>query len=260
MPNVLLALLVAIISANVSAGPYEAPFTADPPIIDGETDDAVWTRAPWKAIDKLILGAAPNAEDFSGRYKVVWTASDLYLLAEIIDDVLYDGHPDPLESYWDDDTLEIFIDEDNSGGDHLHSYNAFAYHIALDNQVVDIGPFLSAADEKAGRYNRRTYPEHVQARWKRSLDEPHKIYWEARISVYGDDYQDQYSKGESPAVPVQLENGKTLGFMVAYCDNDGSDSREHFIGDVEIEPVNGDRNLGYIDASVFGRLVLVNEP
>ena len=34
---------------------------------------------------------------------------------------------------------EIFIDEDNSGGNHQFNFNAFAYHIALDNQAVDIG-------------------------------------------------------------------------------------------------------------------------
>jgi len=45
--------------------------------------------------------------------------------------------------------------------------------------------------------------------------------------------------------------------MLAYCDNDGSPEREHFMGSHDIEAVNGDKNRGYIDASVFGDLVLV---
>lgn len=45
--------------------------------------------------------------------------------------------------------------------------------------------------------------------------------------------------------------------MLAYCDNDGSASREHFIGSVAIEPKNGDKNLGYKDAGVFAPLTLV---
>jgi len=47
-----------------------------------------------------------------------------------------------------------------------------------------------------------------------------------------------------------------MSFMLAYCDNDGSDEREHFIGSHDIEPVNGDKNLCYIDASVFGSIRL----
>ena len=53
-----------------------------------------------------------------------------------------------------------------------------------------------------------------------------------------------------------LTVGKIMGFMLAYCDNDGSDEREHFIGSHDIEPVNGDKNLGYIDARVFGSIRL----
>ena len=47
-----------------------------------------------------------------------------------------------------------------------------------------------------------------------------------------------------------------LGLLVAYCDADGPEGREHFMTDVEIAPVNGDRNRGYIDAGVFGRITL----
>jgi hypothetical protein len=45
--------------------------------------------------------------------------------------------------------------------------------------------------------------------------------------------------------------------MLAYCDNDGSLERETFIGSTEISPINGDKNLGYITADVFGQLTLV---
>ena len=48
--------------------------------------------------------------------------------------------------------------------------------------------------------------------------------------------------------------------MLSYCDNDGSPSRESFIGSHPIEPVDGDKNRGYIDASVFGELTLIGKP
>ena len=58
-------------------------------------------------------------------------------------------------------------------------------------------------------------------------------------------------------MPVKLEAGKSMGFMVSYCDSDSTAGREHFMGDVLIEPVDGDRNRGYIDAGVFGSIQLV---
>jgi len=254
-------LLMSQLMFSGVAFSFDVPFASEAPVVDGDPSDAAWASAEWVPIDKLILGEMPDKDDFNGRYKLVWTADHLYLLAEITDDILYDSHPDPLELYWDDDTLEIFIDADASGGDHLFSDNAFAYHIALDNQAVDIGPYLSEEDRQAERTNRRLLPDHVQAQWKRSRDDPYKLYWEVKISVMGDDYRDSYAAGEKEAQAVTLKSGMTLGFMVAYCDSDGkleSGGREHFIGDVEIEPVNGDRNLGYIDASVFGRITLVD--
>jgi len=234
------------------------PYATKAPVIDGDPSDIAWTSAEWVDINHLVLGSQPDENDFKGRYKLVWNKDHLYLLAEITDDVLRDSHADPLLTYWDDDTLEIFIDEDASGGDHLYNYNAFAYHIALDNQAVDIGPFHSDADQQAGKRNIRVFPEHIQAQWKRGNEQPHPVYWEVKLAVYGDDFQDSYSAGQKAATPVKLEAGKTLGFMVAYCDSDNGLTREHFMGDIDIEPVDGDRNRGYIDASVFGTIHLVD--
>jgi len=44
--------------------------------------------------------------------------------------------------------------------------------------------------------------------------------------------------------------------MLVYGVNDGSEFREHFMGSHPVEPINGDKNLSYKDASVFGTLVL----
>lgn len=250
-------VLLGLFSGMVSA--LDVPFTDQPPVLDGDPSDAAWTGGQWVPMDKLMWGTLPGKEDFSGRYQLVWTADHLYLLAEITDDILHDSHPDPLDQYWEDDALEVFIDADASGGDHLFSYNAFAYHISLDNQAADMGPFLSEQDRQVEKRNVRLFPEHVQSVWKRSPDEPYKVYWEVRITVMGDDFRDSYAEGQKAAQPVRLKAGMTLGFMLAYCDSDGKSEnggREHFMGDVEIEPVNGDRNLGYIDASVFGHITL----
>lgn len=253
-----MAGLLSLLATRAFA--FEVPFAAEAPVVDGDPGDAAWALAEWIPMEQLMWGTMPGKDDFSGSYKLVWTQDHLYLLAAITDDILYDSHPDPLAFYWEDDALEIFIDADASGGKHLHDYNAFAYHISLDNQAADIGPFLSEEDRQAGNVNVRLFPDHVHSQWKRSADEPYKIYWEVKITVMGDDYRDSYDAAQEAAQAVSLKSGKTIGFMLAYCDSDGvaeGGGREHFMGDVDVEPVNGDRNLGYIDASVFGQITLV---
>ena len=117
---------------------YQAPLANVAPTIDGSGSDRAWARAQWRPIDNIWLGGPLDAADFSGRYKLAWNQQKLYVLVEFTDDVLVDFHRDPLKQYWDDDCLEIFIDEDHSGGNHQYNHNAFAYHLSLDNQAIDI--------------------------------------------------------------------------------------------------------------------------
>ena len=220
---------------------YRAPRAAVAPVIDGIADDAAWEAAPWRDIDQRWLGPEYEASDFQGRFKVVWTPERIYLLAEIVDDILFDSHRDPLVQYWDDDCLEIFLDEDFSGGEHQYNHNAFAYHVSLDNQSIDIGTDKAA----------RSYTHHVQSRWRQQGD---KLVWELAIDVYPDSYRD----GASDNRPVPLSAGKVMGLLVAYCDNDGSELRENFIGSEVV--ATGAKDRAWIDANIFGKLVLVESP
>jgi hypothetical protein len=219
---------------------YHAPRAVNAPLIDGIANDEAWQHAEWRTIDHRWLGPEYSAADFSGRFKVVWTADRLYLLVEIVDDILFDSHRDPLEQYWDDDCLEIFLDEDHSGGDHQFNHNAFAYHVSLDNRAIDIGTDRKAHD----------YSDHIDSQWRQHGD---KIVWEVAIDVYGDSYIDDSSDNE----PVALEAGKIMGLMVAYCDNDGSDIRENFVGSESVP--SGPKDRGWIDAGIFGTLELVEQ-
>ncbi len=260
MQNKILSLILILsfcFSVNVEAQNVVKARKA--PVIDGLVNDKAWSKAEWHNLDQHILGEVPKADDFEGRYKLLWNKRELFLLAEITDDVLNDTHADPLDSYWDDDCLEIFIDEDRSGGNHQFNYNAFAYHIALDNQAVDIGPFKSEDDEKNGKANFLTLNDHVRSVWKRDADKPNKLIWEVALKLYPDTFKESYKRGERKAKPVRLKAGKKIGFMLAYCDADADKGREHFMGSHAIMPVNGDKNLGYITADVFGEIILVNQ-
>jgi len=217
---------------------YRAPRAKRAPKVDGVADETIWKRARWREITHRWLGPEYSAKDFRGRFKVVWTADRIYVLGEFVDDILFDSHRDPLVQYWDDDCLEIFLDEDYSGGNHQYNHNAFAYHMSLDNQAIDIG-----TDKLPHNYS-----HHVDSRWRQHGN---KIIWELAIAIYPDNYVD----GSDKNVPVRLSAGKVMGLMLAWCDNDGSELRENFIGSESAPGENKDR--GWIDAGLFGSLVLV---
>jgi hypothetical protein len=219
-------------------GYYRAGRAGQSPSIDGLASDDCWTDAEWAGIDQLWLGPAYSEDDYKGRYKIAWTPDLLYILVEITDDVLVDSHRDPLRDYWQDDCLEVFIDEDNSGGIHRYSYNAFAYHIALDYNVVDMGP-----DQQVRLYN-----DHLDVKRTKNGN---TYTWEIALKVYSDQYVDGSDKNR----PVTLTEGKKIGFAIAYCDSDGT-VRENFIGTMVIP--GSDKNTAWIDAGVFGTLELVN--
>ena len=207
-----------------------------PPQIDGEIDQQ-WSQVEWQPIDQLWLGKKPSKKDFQGKYKVMWNELGLFVLAKITDDVLIDNNRNPLKRYWDDDCLEIFIDEDASRGNHQFSHNAFAYHIALDQKVVDIGP-----DKKPHFYN-----DNVQSTMKDLGN--NEYLWEVKLNMYKDNFLDGKVNE-----PIKLKANQNFGFSIAYCDNDSSIEREHFIGSSAVE--GEDKNRGWIDAGIFGQYIL----
>lgn len=226
-------------SSSVSSVPnhYDAPRATTAPVIDGSAD-AVWERAAWTPIDVFWLGTQPNpsAQDYSGRYKALWDEDYLYLLVDITDDVLYDGVRDPLDRYWEDDTVELFIDENKNGGQHGYNTSAWAYHIST---------YLDVVDSTTG--GAKLLNDHIDSRL---VSVGNKHMWELRIRIYGEDYADWKAN-----TPLKLFSGKLMGFSASYIDNDGSSQRESMMGSVNT--AGHKNNQGYLDASVFGSLRLV---
>ena len=207
------------------------------PVIDGQTHDSCWSSIKWSSLNQTWLGEKYSMKDFSGRYKLTWNEDAIYLLVQIIDDVLYDQYPDPLELWWDDDCVEIFIDADNSGGDHLYNHNAFAYHVGLDHNVVDL-----STDKLPMLFNEHIKTAHVT--------QGQTTIWEYKIFLFDETLYKEHSTN----TPLQLMQNQEVGFALAYCDNDGSKERENFIGSV---PVLGtDKNLGYKTANIFETIIL----
>ena len=216
---------------------YAAPRATTAPVIDGVVD-SVWDRASWSPINVFWLGTQsnPSAQDYSGRYKALWDENYLYILYDITDDRIYDGVRDALDRYWEDDTVELFIDENKNGGQHGYNTSAWAYHISTYGDVVD------STTGGATLLN-----DHIDSRL---VSNGTQHYWEMRIRIYGEDYADWKTN-----TPLQLFAGKLMGFSACYIDNDGSSQRESMMGSVDTQ--GHKNNQGYLDASVFGSMLLV---
>lgn len=239
-----LLLLLLLLSCNTGKKVkedhqiIEVQKTSETPTIDGRGMENSWNKTKWHLLDQNWLGKSYEHEDFNGHYKLLWNDEALYILIEVVDDVLYDTHEDPFKFWWNDDSLQLFIDEDNSGGLHPYNHNAFSYNIALDGNVVDYG-----LDKKPKLFNENiTFSKTTEEKL---------TTWEVEVRLYKMDFKEEKKNGT-----VLLTKNKKIGFALAYSDNDGSTERENFIGSVFIP--GEDKNVGWINADVFGTLLLTD--
>lgn len=211
-----------------------------PVTIDGQATEDCWINAEWHAIDQVwIPWAAKMKEgDFEGRFKVAWDESYLYVLVEVVDDSLSDDHTNPLQNWWDDDCLEVFIDENRSKGDHERNCNAFAYHVSITYDAVDLNASGGGVNYKN---NLKVDMDTIGA----------KTYlWEFAF----ENYNANFNISNPEASRVYLTTGKKMGFTIAYCDNDETTSRENFIGSMVMTQATA--NDMYKNADYFGLMIL----
>jgi len=247
---------------------YSAFFTETAPEIDGTGNDLAWEKAEWRQIDQVWLGGGnageanltpPPAGTYSGRFKIVWTEDRLYYLVEIMDTYLsLTRISNPYNEIYEDDCLELFINEDGKGGMHVNNNTAFAYHISYDG--------VNAMDYVAGQNNNSPFKNSYIARNhhikykignldlpnKKSIDGSNVYTWEIEMKVFDKNYP---IGGDINYAPVKLTEGKTMGFAVAYCNSGASNKREYFMGSMFIDGAN--KNVAYQNAGVFAKLQLV---
>jgi len=264
---------------------FIAYFTETPPVIDGKGDDPCWAKSEWQDIKYAWMyqspmslptgasvpnpagGAIEKTADFSGRFKVVWTADRLYVLTEIIDDQIKTPNTSNVyQNPENNDCLEIFISESASTSTQARGTTAsstshfFAYHMNFTDMV-------SALDYVGGTNNTTATDPNVRIEGgfiKRNHhlnfkigknDTTHTYIWETEMKVYDSTYPVITSPEDR--TPVTLTKGKKMGFAVAYNDND-STKRDHFIGSMYVQGASdNDRNQGYKNASVYAKMYLL---
>jgi uncharacterized repeat protein (TIGR02543 family) len=258
---------------TLGADDFVAYFVEPPPVIDGFGNDEVWAKAKWQDIkyawmynNQMCLptgvtavnadGTVPKTPDFSGRFKIVWTAERLYILAEIIDDIIYCPATNPLVSPEKNDCLELFIDEDASGGTrNTGGNNFFTYHMNFDG--INVADYIATSGQNVLRNLHLNYKIDKN-------DSTHTYTWETEMRVYDKSYPLATTPDNEP---VTLTEGKVMGFVAAYCDNDNNahssnttqiGNRDHFFGSMYVTGTTDDaRNVAYQNSTQYAKLHLV---
>jgi hypothetical protein len=242
LSGLLLLTIVTQLSAQTQKDTMFVRYSPSPVVIDGSALDACWNNATWYPINQVWIpfGEVMKSGDFSGRFKAAWDTNYLYIIAEIEDNIISDDHPNPLDNWWEDDCLELFIDEDRSKGNHECTYNAFAYHVGLLRDAIDMATNCGGINLK----NNLTVVMDTIG--------PHLYQWELAVKMY--------NKNFNPSAPeasrVKLSPNKLMGFSIAYCDNDETTKRENFIGSIQMTQATA--NDSYKNADYFGTMLLID--
>lgn len=223
---------------SIPDGVFEAKKATTTIQIDGCSKEAIWTDLDWYGMNYVWMGEPVDEYDYNGRFKLAWDSDYLYVLVEIEDEYLNPTLKNGLENFWKGDYVEVFIDEDQSGGNHKFNHQAFAYHVSTEGHAID----KSTSEETI------FLDEHIQV--ARS-QEANRHLWEMAIRLYDQSFDENSSKNK--AVPI-LKN-KRIGFSIGYGDNDGNNSRENFMGSKKNHGINNDE--GYTNADVFGSVLFV---
>ncbi|NRB78520.1 MAG: hypothetical protein HRU38_07615, partial [Saccharospirillaceae bacterium] len=145
--------------------------------------------------------------------------------------------------YWANDNVEIFLDEDNSGGGHQHNNasNAFAFHINRMGEAIDL--------YNSGEYT--TTDDHVFTQITEI--ENNKFIWEIRIALMDDSFNPS-----NVNIARSINANEVIGFTMSVIDADQANNRENFLGSVDT--AEHIANQGYLSADGFGALILNSIP
>jgi hypothetical protein len=257
----------------------EAKEVTTPPVIDGIADDACWADAKWQAIDQVWIpwGTPPDPSDFTGKYKVAWSSEQnlLYFIVEINDDVVSDSYVNGMSSaIYNFDMIEVFIDEDKSGGYHVfdgtandetslgtNAENAFAYHIFAKIPPSGQSSHSYCVEDIAGTSwasnTNPDYSDHFPEFITRH--QGNVTTYEFSLIVYND----TYSPINKTASRATLTAGKIMGLSLAANDDDQPEidpaetQRDNMIGSVAVteEAYNNHWKI----ADDFGTIKLVSD-
>jgi hypothetical protein len=95
---------------------------ASAPAIDASVDD-VWSGVSQREFQHVVTGSVDGDEDLSGYWRGLWDADAFYLLVDVTDDAASTDS----DAQYNDDSVEVFADANNSKGDSYDGVNDFQF-------------------------------------------------------------------------------------------------------------------------------------
>lgn len=107
-----------------------------PPLIDGKVD-RLWNSTPDQPLQQLILGSPVAGSDLAGSFKARYDANNLYLLISVNDDR---KRNDSATQWWEDDSIEVYLDGNKSGGSSYDGVNDYQLVFRWNDPTIIRGP------------------------------------------------------------------------------------------------------------------------
>jgi hypothetical protein len=104
---------------------------AHPPAIDGKLDP-IWEMTPWVR-DYVTPGGTPDFNNAALSWRAMWDADYLYLFVSVVDDIFLSDTPNT----WQGDSIELWLDGDNSKAAAYDGVNDLGYGFKYLNDPAD---------------------------------------------------------------------------------------------------------------------------
>ncbi|HEY9195224.1 MAG TPA: carbohydrate-binding family 9-like protein, partial [Mucilaginibacter sp.] len=120
---------------------YVTKHVKQPPVIDGDVEDAVWQQAQWTQDFQDIEGRLKPAPPLQTNVKMLWDDNYLYVAARIKDPHVWATLTHHDDIIYRDNDFELFIDPNNS----THKY--FEIEVNALNTIFDLfltGPYRNS--------------------------------------------------------------------------------------------------------------------
>lgn len=189
--------------------------TSSVPDIDG-TLGQVWNAAAEHTLNYVAVGSRDGERDLSGTWWALWDPDALYVRVDVTDDrITAEGG-----TWWEGDTVECYVDGDNSKGVSYDGENDFQIGFVYDESGVHTG--TNSVSDTTG----------IEHAWS-DIDAGYRLEATVPWSTIG----------------VSPTTGDRIGFDVAVDDNDGNGREAQMFW-------NDDTGSAWRTPSVFGTLVL----
>ena len=207
------------------------------PVIDGLPDDSVWNNAnlydraegSWN----ISSGNLPDPSDLDFSWRALWDEDNLYVLVEVQDDII---SIDAGRQDWNDDSIELYIDAQDTNGNFNNDRNLAAYQLTIvaGHDQTDAENSPGGADQVFPSTSSFTHGTNSYAGADDSTRYPQGA--DTSISVF-DETETNYSfeaafpwtaLEETPENIIARQEGTGLGFgfSVAINENDTGGGRD----------------------------------